>query len=153
MPWSPLQGSDRIALRKFILKEREFNSVLSTPDITRWDPLNWPINNICSDPGHKFKFSVRITQAPSEQQAKSQSKTVTSHLLKGKLPQLWDGSMWLTPGYGHLSLKAPLCWGQLNHTKDDQPSNIRKLGWLPYEQCLHIITLRESDWYGTDWVR
>ena len=71
---------------EFILKEREFNSVLSTPDITRWDPLNWPINNTCSDPGHKFKFSVRITQAPSEQQAKSQSKTVTSRLLKGKLP-------------------------------------------------------------------
>lgn len=61
--------------------------------------------------------------------------------------------MLLIQGYGHLSLKAPLCWGQLNPTKDDQPSNIRKLGWLPYEQCLHIITLRVSDWYGTDWVR
>ena len=61
--------------------------------------------------------------------------------------------MLLTPGCGHLSLKAPLCWGQLNHSKDDQPSNIRKLGWLPYKQCLHIITLRESDCYGTDWVR
>lgn len=28
--------------------------------------------------------------------------------------------MWLTPGYGHLSLKAPLCQEQLNHTKDNQ---------------------------------
>ena len=27
------------------------------------------------------------------------------------------------PGYGHLSLKAPLCWKWLNHTKNDQPGN------------------------------
>ena len=45
----------------------------------------------------------------------SLNKKLTSHLLKGKLPQLWGGSTWLTPGYGHLSLKAPLCWEQLNH--------------------------------------
>ena len=37
------------------------------------------------------------------------SKKLASHLLKGKLPQLWGGCTWLTPGYGHLSLKAPLC--------------------------------------------
>ena len=24
---------------------------------------------------------------------------------------------------------------------------------MPYEQCLHIITLRDSGWYGADWVR
>ena len=41
--------------------------------------------------------------------------------------------MCLTLGYGHLSLMAPLCWEQLNHTKDDQPSNIRKSDWVPYE--------------------
>ena len=35
------------------------------------------------------------------------NKKLTSYLLKGKLPQLWGGS-WLSPGYGHLSLKAPL---------------------------------------------
>ena len=28
--------------------------------------------------------------------------------------------MWLTPGYGHLSLKAPLGQEQLTHTKDNQ---------------------------------
>ena len=39
----------------------------------------------------------------------SLNKKLTSHLLKGKLPQLWGGCTWLTPGYGHLSLKAPLC--------------------------------------------
>ena len=33
------------------------------------------------------------------------------------------GSTWLTPGYGHLGLKAPMCWEQLNHTKSDQPGN------------------------------
>ena len=39
----------------------------------------------------------------------SLNKKLTSHLLKGKLPQLWRGSTWLTAGYGHLGLKAPLC--------------------------------------------
>ena len=33
---------------------------------------------------------------------------------------------WLTPGYGHLSLKAPLCWEGLNHTEIDQPGNYEK---------------------------
>ena len=40
----------------------------------------------------------------------SLNKKLTSHLLIGKFPQLWGGSTWLTPGYGHLSLKASLCW-------------------------------------------
>ena len=67
-----------------------------------------------------------VTQAQLEQQSKSQSKTVTSHLVEENLQQLWDGFMWLTPGY--LSLKASLCWEQLNHTKDNHSSNTRKLG-------------------------
>ena len=49
----------------------------------------------------------------------SLNKKLTFHLLKGKLPKWWRGSIWLTPGYGHLSLKAPLCWEWLNHTKND----------------------------------
>ena len=51
------------------------------------------------------------------------NRKLTSHLLKGKLPQLRGKSTWLTPGYGHLSLKPPLCWEWLNHTKNDQPDN------------------------------
>ena len=53
----------------------------------------------------------------------SLNKKLSSHLLKGKLLQLWGGSTWLTPGYGHLSLKTPPCWERLNHTKNDQPGN------------------------------
>ena len=65
-------------------------------------------------------------------------------------PQLWDGSTWLTPGYGHLSLKALLCWEGLNHTKNDQPGNYEtRLGAL---WAMSIITLRESDWYRTQWI-
>ena len=61
----------------------------------------------------------------------SLNKKLTSHLLKGKLLQLWGGPTWLTPGYGHLSLKAPLCWEWLNHTKNDQSSNYEtRLGTL-----------------------
>ena len=38
---------------------------------------------------------------------------------------------WLTPGYGHSSLKVPLCWEGLNHTKNDQPDNYEtRLGAL-----------------------
>ena len=60
--------------------------------------------------------------------------------------------MWLTAGYGHLSLKSPVRWEQLNHPKDDHPSNTRKIGGVPYEPCLHVMIFRDSDWYRTDWV-
>ena len=30
-------------------------------------------------------------------------------ILEGNLAHLWVGFIFLTPGYGHLSLKAPLC--------------------------------------------
>ena len=66
----------------------------------------------------------------------SLNKKLISHPLKGKLPQLWGGCTWLTPGYGHLSFKAPLCWERLNHTKNDQPGNIIRQGWVLYELCL-----------------
>ena len=44
-------------------------------------------------------------------------------------------------------IKAPICWEQLNHTKDNQSSNTRKLGWVPYGQCQYIISLKDKDWY------
>ena len=47
--------------------------------------------------------------------------------------------IYLTPDYGHLSLKAPLCWEQLNHTNDNQPKNTRKLGWVPYKKITSIL--------------
>ena len=72
------------------------------------------------------------------------------------LPQLWDGFIWLTPGYGNLSLNHPPfptspCWKQLNHPKDNQPNNTRKLDWMSYENCQCTISLKDSDCYGTDW--
>ena len=61
----------------------------------------------------------------------SLNKKLTSHLLKGKHPQLWEESTWLTPGYGHLSLKDPLSWEWLNHTNSNQPGNYEtRLGAL-----------------------
>ena len=41
----------------------------------------------------------------------------------------------LSVGYGHLSLKAPLCLEQLNLTKENQLNKARKLGWVSYENC------------------
>ena len=54
--------------------------------------------------------------------------------------------IYLTPDYGHLSLKAPLCWEQLNHTNDNQPKNTRKLGWVPYKKNYqYTISLKDDD--------
>ena len=46
--------------------------------------------------------------------------------------------------------KGPLCWEQLNHTKDNKPSNSKKLGWVPNEKCQCIIILKDSNWYRLD---
>ena len=61
------------------------------------------------------------------------------------LPQLWDGFIKIIPGYGNLGLKSPLCWKQLNHTKDNQSSNTRKRGYVPYRLCQYIISLEDKD--------
>ena len=51
---------------------------------------------------------------------------------------------------GNLTLKSPLCSEQLNHTKDNQSSNTRNLGCVPYGQCQYIISLKDKDWYRVD---
>ena len=61
------------------------------------------------------------------------------------LPQLWDRFIQLTPGYGNLGLKSPLCWKQLNHTKHNQSSDTRKLGYVPYGWCQYLISLENKD--------
>ena len=48
----------------------------------------------------------KVTQTPLEQRAKLQSKNITSLLLEGPLPQLWNEYTWLTTSHGHLSLKV-----------------------------------------------
>ena len=60
------------------------------------------------------------------------------------LQQLWDGFIQITLGYGNLGSKSPLCWKQLNHTKDNQSSNTRKLGYVTYRQCQYIISLEDK---------
>ena len=68
------------------------------------------------------------------------NKKLASHLLKGKDPQLWKESTWLTPDYGHLSLKAPLSWEWLNHTNNNQPGHyetrLGALGIIPLERVI-----------------
>ena len=60
------------------------------------------------------------------------------------LPQFWEGFIWITLGYGNLGLKSPLYWKQLNHTKDNQSNNTRKLGYVPYRWwCQCIISLKD----------
>ena len=66
------------------------------------------------------------------------------------LPQLWDGFIQITSDYSNLGLKSPLCWGKkkLNHTKDNQSSNTRKLGYVPYRWCQYIVSLEDKDSTG-----
>ena len=49
---------------------------------------------------------------------------------------------------GNLGLKSPLCWKQLNHTKDNQSSSTRKLVYVPYRWCQYIISLKDKDSTG-----
>ena len=94
-------------------------------------------NYACSDSGHKFEL-FSTTQAQSEQQEKFQQRRKKSPTITGWFIQI-------TPGYGKLGLKSPLCWKQLNHTKGNQSSNTRKLGYVPYRQCQYIISLEDKD--------
>ena len=52
-----------MALRTFILEEKNSISVWASTDITRWDPLTWSIKHTYSDPGHKYEVPLKITQA------------------------------------------------------------------------------------------
>ena len=63
-----------MALRTFILEEKNSISVWASTDITRWDPLIWPSKHIYSNPGCKYEFSLKVTLAQSKQTAKFQSK-------------------------------------------------------------------------------
>ena len=65
----------------------------------------------------------------------NQSNKQSFNKREKNLPQLWYGFIQITPGYGNLDLKSPQCWKQLNHTKDNQSSNTKKLGYVPYRQC------------------
>ena len=56
---------------------------------------------------------------------------IPRHIL-GKLPQLCYGSIWLTSGYGHLTLKTPLCWELFNCTKCDHRLQCRRPRFDPW---------------------
>ena len=42
------------------LLKKNYSHIQVTIDITRWNPLTRPINNACSDSGHKFELSSII---------------------------------------------------------------------------------------------
>ena len=80
----------------------------------------------------------------------------------GKPPQLCYGSICLTSGYDHLTLKTPLCWEQFNCTKCDQHLQGRrpwvdpwvgKIPWrmegLPIPVFLPEKSLDRVAWWAT----
>ena len=105
-------------------------------------PLNRthsPVNDICSKSGHKYCFSLNVTQFQSEQHAEAKSRNITIRLFGGITPQLWDGFICLTSGYGysHRNRKASLFWKQANHAKDNQPNNTLRLGWIISDKAVY----------------
>lgn len=89
LPWwiIPLQCSDWLALQDFILEE----TLVLTANITK------PVNDTCSEPGHKYSVSLDVTQSQPEQYAKAKPKNVTTRLFGGIIPQLWDEFIWCQP--------------------------------------------------------
>ena len=131
LPWwiSVLFGSYWIPPRKFVLDECSvlfYLFIIILDGILSPGQLKIPALRLAIDlsfllGSFKLNWSDEL----------SLNKKLTSYLLKGKLLQLWGGSTWLTSDYGHLGLKAPLCWEQLNHTKNVQPGNYEtRLGAL-----------------------
>ena len=62
-----------MALTKFILEERNYNSVWATTDITRWNPVGQS-NIVTLLLVINMNFPLRLGLSQSEQQAKFQSK-------------------------------------------------------------------------------
>lgn len=60
-------------------------------------------------PGHQYEFSLKVTQAQSEQQSKFQSKIINSCLLGGTSPQLQMDLNGLIPYNG----QGPLMLGKI----------------------------------------
>ena len=138
LPWwiFPLQGFDWIPPSKFILENNLvlfYLFMILLYGILSPGQLIIPALTLAID----LSFLLGSLKLQLEWQAKSQSKIATSCLLKGKFEQLWDGSVWLTPSYGHLIFKSS--------SKDNQPSNIMKLGWVLYELCLLLPLERVTD--------
>ena len=76
--------------------------------------------------------------------------------------QIWDGVIWLTPEKGRLISTAPICWEQIEPSREvSQQLNYndwKQLGFLPQEICNVIIPLISKPnsgppfaWPGTDW--
>ena len=72
-------------------------------------------------------FKLKQSDKPSL----NKKKKINLSSIKRKTLTIIGWIYMVKPGYGHLSLKAPLCWKWLNHTKNDQPGNYEtRLGAL-----------------------
>ena len=105
---SVLQGSDWIPPREFILDE---STVLFCLFLILLDGILSPGQLIIPALMLAIDLSFLLGSFKLNQNYElSLNKKLTSYLfIVGKLPQLRGESTWLTPGYGHLNLKAPLC--------------------------------------------
>lgn len=123
----------------------------------------WPsVSDTWENPGHNQTFSFNTTaqtltrfalsQVDHEQQV-PKVKSPTYQYTQDGLYQIWDEYIWLTPTSGQLSQKATICWEQTNHTCDTWPNSTRPMGQIPRHMCSHIISLKNTDWFGTDWDR
>ena len=56
------------------------------------------------------------------------------------LPQLWDGFIWITPGYGNLGLKSPLCSVQFCSVQSLSRVRLFVTPWIAARQASLSIT-------------
>ena len=99
---------------------KKLSPVQVTLNITRWNPLTWPVNT-CSDSGHNMNFLLSNSSSKKATSKNSIKKikplTITQRFKKkiraGLHNYRIDLCSQLTPGYGHLQFKASFISGTI----------------------------------------
>ena len=96
-------------------------------------------------------ISVNQTTQAAYQTAEWKGPKNTSIRAMAVYTQIWDGTMWLILGYGHLDIWVALCWEQRNHSKQNHPNCTSDIGWISLQLCSNSVTLKDNNWFGTNW--
>lgn len=156
-------------LKATITEEHAEIGILRTSDVSSPDLEAWPITHTVNDTGRKYSFSVNQTMQTARQLVNQKNPEIMTVRIMGGYTQIWDGFMWLTPGYGHLNTQAPPCWKQQqNHSKQEPTQLYPRCGmtrtlwtfcyterkWLVWHQLVVLsrCLLSSPEWHsGVMW--